>query len=175
MGTHVSRLREVLGEVADLEEAARLLYWDMETYLPAGGFVGRGQVLSTLTRRAHDLFASDQVTRLLEAAETDVAGLDFDSDDASLVRVTRRDHDRERRIPSELVGEMAEASAAAAPVWREAREKADFKLFAPHLAKNLELSRRRAEAIGFDSRPFDALLYTEPGMTTAQLEAIFAR
>jgi carboxypeptidase Taq len=174
MGTHLSRLREVLGEVADLEEAARLLYWDMETYLPANGFVGRGHVLSTLTRRAHDLFASDQVTGLLDAAEGEVASLDFDSDDASIVRVTRRDHDRERRIPSELVGEMAEASAAAAPVWREAREKADFKLFAPHLAKNLELSRRRADAIGFDSRPFDALLFTEPGMTTAQLEAIFA-
>lgn len=174
MGTDLRRLREVLGEVADLEEAVRLCYWDMETYLPANGFAGRGQVLSTLTRRAHDLFASEQVTRLLEAAETDVNGLDFDSDDASLVRVTRRDHDRERRIPSELVGEMAEASAAASPAWREARDKADYKLFAPHLAKNLELSRRRAEAIGFESRPFDALLYTEPGMTTVQLEAIFA-
>ena len=46
MGTHLSRLREVLGEVADLEEAARLLYWDLETYLPPNGFVGRGHVLS---------------------------------------------------------------------------------------------------------------------------------
>jgi carboxypeptidase Taq len=171
----VGSLREALGEVADLDEATRVLYWDMETYLPAGGFVGRGQVLSTLTRRSHDLFASEQLARLLEAAETEVAALDFESDEASLVRVTRRDHDRERRIPSELVGEMAEASAAASPAWREAREKADFKLFAPHLAANLDLSRRRAEAIGFESRPFDALLYTEPGMTTAQLEAIFAQ
>jgi carboxypeptidase Taq len=175
MGINLSRLRQVLAEGSDLEEAARILYWDLETYLPNGGFVGRGQVISTLTRRSHDLFASDEVTRLLEAAEKEVAGLDFDSDDASLVRVTRRDHDRERRIPSELVGEVAEASAAAAPVWREAREKADFKIFAPTLAKQVELSRRKAEAIGFGSRPMDALLYTEPGMTTGQLEVIFAQ
>jgi len=175
MSPAVGSLRQVLGEVADLEEATRVLYWDLETYLPAGGFEGRGQVLSTLTRRAHDLLASEQLTRLLDAAEAEVAGLDFDSDDAALVRVTRRDHDRERRVPSELVGEMAEASAVASPAWREARAKADFKLFAPHLATNLDLSRRRAEAIGFESRPFDALLYTEPGMTTSQLEAIFAR
>jgi carboxypeptidase Taq len=175
MGAEMTRLREVLGEVGDLEEASRLLEWDMETYLPAGGFSGRGQVLSTLNRRAHDLFTSERLSRLLEAAESAVAGLDFESDDVSLVRVTRRDHDRERRVPSELVGEMAEASAAASPAWREARGKSDFELFAPHLQTNLDLSRRRAEAIGFESRPFDALLFTEPGMTTIQLEEIFAQ
>jgi len=174
-GAGLSRLREIIAEVADLEEAARLLYWDLETYLPDAGFVGRGHVLATLNRRSHDLFASDEVTLLLDAAETEVASLAFDSDDASLVRVSRRDHDRERRIPSELVGEMAEASAAAAPSWREARERSDFKLFAPHLERQVELSRRKAEAIGFERRHMDALLHTEPGMTTIQLEAIFAQ
>ncbi len=173
MGSGLDQLREVLGEVSDLQEAIRVLLWDQETYLPAGGFEGRGAVLSTLGRRAHDLFVSDQVTRQLEAAEAEVSSLDFDSDEASLVRVTRRDQERERRIPSELVGEMAEASTAAAPVWREAREKSDYAMFAPHLARNVELSLRRAEAIGFESRPFDALLFTEPGMTTSQLEVIF--
>src|SRR5437588_4058349 len=174
MGSNLDQLREALGEVSDLQEAFRVLAWDQETFLPAGGFEGRGVVLSTLGRRAHDLFVSDRVTRLLEATEGEVSSLDPGSDEASLVRVTRRDQERDRRIPSELVGEMATASSAAAPVWREARAKSDFAMFAPHLARNVELSLRRAEAIGYESRPFDALLYTEPGMTTSQLEVIFA-
>ena len=175
MGAKLNELREVLGEVADLEEAQRLLLWDMDTYLPAGGSPGRGRVLATLGRRSHDLFVSDRVAALLDAAESEVAGLDFDDDDAGIVRVTRRDHERERRIPSELVGEMAEGAAQAGPVWRAARAHSDFSLFAPHLQKNVDLSRRKAEAIGYRERPYDALLHTEPGMTTAQLEAVFGQ
>lgn len=175
MTRSLGELKEVLTEISDLDEAARVLYWDMETYIPAGGFEGRGRVLATLQRRSHDLFASDRVSTLLEAAADEVAGLDHDSDDASLVRVTMRDQARERRIPSELVGEIAEASTAAAPTWRQARENDDFGLFAPSLQKTVDLSRRKAEAIGFEDRPYDALLYSEPGMTTAELERIFGR
>ena len=175
MGERLDELKEVLGEVSDLEEAARVLVWDMETYIPGGGFEGRGKVIATLQKRSHDLFASDRVRSLLDSAGDEIAGLDFDSDQVSLVRVTRRDQERERRIPTELVGAIAEASAAAAPAWREAREKNDFELFAPHLQKTVELSRRKAEAIGYEDRPYNALLYSEPGMTTAELERIFGR
>ena len=174
MGAKLEELKGALGEVSDLEEAARVLYWDMETYIPAGGFEGRGRVLATLQQRAHDLLVSDRVSSLIESAGNEVAGLDFDSDDASLVRVTRRDQERERKIPSELVGAIAEASTIAAPAWREARERNDFSLFAPHLQTTVDLSRRKADAIGYSDRAYDALLYTEPGMTTAELERIFA-
>ena len=168
-------MRAALAEVSDLEEAARVLFWDMETYIPEAGFEGRGRILATLQKRSHDLFASDQMARLLDSASSAVASLDHDSDEASLVRVTLRDHIRERRIPSQLVGEIAEATSAAAPAWREAREHDDFAVFAPHLQKTVDLSRRKAEAIGYEDRPYDALLYSEPGMTTAELERLFNR
>ena len=175
VGAKLDELKEVLAEVSDLEEAARVLYWDMETYIPAAGFGGRGKVIATLQKRAHDLFVSDRVRSLLEAAGAEVAEVDFDSDEASLVRVTVRDQERERKIPTELVGAIAEASTAAAPAWREARERNEFALFAPFLQTTVELSRRKAEAIGYEDRPYDALLYSEPGMTTAELERIFGR
>jgi len=173
--SRIDELKEVLAEVAHLEEAARVLYWDMETYIPAGGFEGRGRVIATLQKRSHDLFTSERMGSLLESAAAETEGRDFDSDEASLVRVTRRDLERERRIPTDLVGAIAEASIAAAPAWRAARENDDFALFAPHLEKTVELSRRKAEALGYSDRPYDALLYSEPGMTTAELERIFGR
>ena len=173
--TATAELRELLREVADLEEAANLVEWDLETYMPAAGVAGRSGVLGTLRRRAHELFTSDRVRGLLDRAEAEVAGLEYASDTASLVRVTRREHERERRVPPQLVAEMAEQSGIAGGAWREARQRADFAAFAPHLAINVEQSRRLAEAIGYEQRPYDALLYQEPGMTVGQLETVLNR
>jgi carboxypeptidase Taq len=169
------RLKETLGEVADLSRAGAVLAWDQETFMPPGGVEHRADQLTTVERLGHIRFTSDDVGALLDEAEGEVSRLPFDSDDASLVRVTRRDYEQARKLPLELVGEIARAGATARPVWQKAREEADFSLFAPYLEKNVDLNRRVADALGYRKRPYDALLdRTEPGLTTDQLEEIFA-
>jgi carboxypeptidase Taq len=175
MSDKLHQLREILGEVEDLNRAAGVLAWDQETYMPPGGVGGRASQLSTLSRLAHVRFVSDDVGRLLDEAEGEVAGLPFDSDEASLVRVARRDYEQDRKLPPDLVAEIALAGSTARPFWQKARKDADFKTFAPYLEKNVELSRRVADALGYKERAYDALLdRTEPGLTTDQLEAMFA-
>src|SRR6478736_8856591 len=175
MTDRLQRLKDILGEVADVNRAASVLTWDQETYMPPGGVANRADQLTTLRRIAHVAFTADEVGELLDAAEVEVAGEPFDSDDASLVRVTRRDYDHARKLSAELVGEIARASAMARPAWQKARQDADFGVFAPFLEKNVELNRRVADALGYKSRPYDALLdRTEPGLTTDQLEGFFA-
>jgi carboxypeptidase Taq len=175
MSERLQRLKDILGEVSDLDRAAAVLAWDQETYMPPGGIASRADQLTTLRRLAHVRFTADDVGGLLDELDGEVGGLPFDSDDASLVLVTRRDYDDARKLPSELVAEIARAGATARPVWQKAREDADFKLFAPYLEKNVELNRRVADALGYEERPYDALLdRTEPGLTTDQLGRIFA-
>jgi carboxypeptidase Taq len=175
MTDRLRRLKDILGEVADVNRAGSVLSWDQETYMPPGGITNRADQLTTLRRMAHVRFTGDEVGELLDAVEGEVAREPFDSDDASLVRVTRRDYDHARKLPADLVGEIARAGAMARPVWQKARQDADFKLFAPFLEKNVELNRRVADALGYKDRPYDALLdRTEPGLTTDQLEGFFA-
>jgi carboxypeptidase Taq len=175
MTDRLQRLREILGVVSDINRAAAVLAWDQETYMPPGGIANRADQLTTLQRLAHVSFTSDEVGGLLDELDAEVGVLPFDSDDASLVRVTRRDYDHARKLPPELVAEIARAGATARPVWQKARHESDFKLFAPYLEKNVELNRRVADALGYEERPYDALLdRTEPGLTTDQLEGIFA-
>jgi carboxypeptidase Taq len=174
MADALQRLKAILAEVTDLHRAGAVLDWDQETYMPPGGVHNRAEQLSTLSEVAHRRFTTDEVGRLLDEAEAATASSAFDSDDASLVRVTRRDYDRARKLPSELVAEIAHASASARPHWQKARREAKFALFAPYLEKNIELNKRVAEALGYKKRAYDALLdRTEPGLTTDQLEAIF--
>ena len=171
----LQQLKELLAEVTDLSRAAALLEWDQETYMPPGGVQSRAEQLSTLLRLSHVRFTSDEVGRLIGELEDELGGRPFDSDEASLVRVTRRDYDQARKLPPDLVAEVARAGSVARPVWEKARHDENFGLFAPYMEKNVELNRRIADAIGYEDRPYDALLdRSEPGMTTAQLEAIFA-
>ena len=175
MSDRLERLRTILAEVTDLSRAAALLEWDQETYMPPGGVAARSDQLSTLLRLSHVRFTADEVGRLLSELEEETANRPFDPYEASLVRVTRRDYEQERKLPPELVSEVARAGSTARPVWEKARREADFKLFAPALEKNVELNRRIADALGYQDRPYDALLDRyEPGMTTDQLETIFA-
>ncbi|MGH7904760.1 MAG: carboxypeptidase M32, partial [Candidatus Dormibacteraceae bacterium] len=171
----LNELRDIHAEVADLYGAAAVLYWDKETYLPPGGLGSRVDQLGTLERLGHDRFTSPRVGELLDRLEGPAQSWDPDTVEAALVQVTRRDYELERRLPGDLVEEIARAGAEAQPVWREARRRSDFSLFAPHLSRNVELSRRVAEAIGYEGRPYDALLErTEPGITTATMESLFA-
>ncbi len=168
------QLREVLAEVSDLSRAALLLEWDQETYMPPGGVQGRAEQLSTLLKLAHVRLTSDEVGHLLDDLEEEYADAPFDSDEASIVRVTRRDYDQGRKLPAELIAEAAHASSMGRPAWEKARHEADFSIFAAALEKNVELNRRIADALGYKERPYDALLdRSEPGMTTGELAAIF--
>ena len=143
----LQELKAVLAEVTDLNRAALLLEWDQETYMPRGGVESRAEQLSTLLRLAHVRFTSDEVGRLLGELEDELGGRSFDSDEASLVRVTRRDYNQARKLPPDLVAEVARAGPTARPVWEKARHDENFGLFAPYLEKNVELNRRIADAI----------------------------
>src|SRR5439155_19786736 len=91
-----------------------------------------------------------------------------------LTRVTRRDWERNRRIPPELAGEMRLASGIAVAAWDEAKAASDFKAFAPHLERQLELKHRYVECFPETENPYDVLLQDwEEGMTTAQVEVVF--
>ena len=175
MDETLSPLKAILAEVTDLNRARAVLDWDQETYMPPGGVQNRAEQASTLSEVAHRRFTSDEVGRLLDQAEAAVASEPFESDEASLVRVTRRDYDLARKLSPALVAEIAHAGSAGRPHWQQARRDANFALFAPYLEKNVELNRRVADALGYEKRPYDALLnMTEPGLTTDQLEALFA-
>jgi carboxypeptidase Taq len=174
MSNPVEDLRTHLAPIDDLESAAAVLAWDQETVMPDGGAEARARQLSTLQSTAHDRFVSDETGDLLDRAADATADADPLDDDAALVRVTRRDYERARRVPSSLVADLSEATSRAKQAWKRARAEDDFTIFAPHLETLVDLSGKKAEAIGYDDTPYDALLQEfEPGLTTAEVADTF--
>jgi carboxypeptidase Taq len=175
MANGIRQLRERMGELTDLQDAAGLLEWDQQTMMPPRGAGARAESLATLGRVSHELFISADTGRLLEAASGELDGdADGDSDDARLVRVVRRRWEKARRVPAELTAEIARAGSVGYEAWVSARKESNFAAFAPYLERNLELARRYVECFdGFDG-PYDALLDDyEPGMKSAEVARLF--
>lgn len=172
--THLQQLNARLAEIVDLRHTASLSGWDQQTYMPPGGSAARAEQGATLQKIIHELFIAAETGQLLDAATTEVANLDPDSDEARLVSVTRRDYEQARKVPAQLVAEIARATGQAIDVWTQARAQSDWRPFSPHLARIIDLEKRLAEALGYTDRPYDALLdQYEPEMKTAQVKAVF--
>ena len=170
------KLLERLALAADLRAAGSLLSWDEEVNMPPGGAEARAEQKATLGRLAHEVFTSPEVGEYLEALRDWEAGLDPDSDEAAILRVTRRDYQRARRVPPELVAEVIRASSQGYHAWVEARRQRQFAPFAGPLARLVELRRQMADALGYAEERYDALLEEhEPGMRTSQVRALFDR
>jgi carboxypeptidase Taq len=172
----IERLKAHLAPIIDIRAAAGVLGWDQQTNMPPGGGRARAEQLGTLRRVAHEMFTARRTGDLLEAAEAVADQLDPDSDEAALLRMTRRDLDRAMRLPSEFVAERARAAALSVEVWRQARPANDFAMFRPHLEQMIGFARRTADYLGYEDHPYNALLdQYEPGMTSRQVSLLFAR
>ncbi len=175
MQDKLASLKTILAEVQDINYSIALLDWDQQVNMPEGGSEERGYQLATLSAIAHNKFTAPEVGRLIEDLQTEVSGLDPDSDDARLVKVTARSYNKQVRVPSELVAEFARATTAAHQAWMKARVENDFPSFQPILQKVLELRRRYAECFAPFTHVYDPLLDDfEPGMSTADVKQIFA-
>ena len=174
MQDKLNELKKRLGEISDIQNAVAVLGWDQQTYMPTGGAEARAQQVATLSYLAHEKFIDDAIGHLIDELKAYAAKLSYDSDDASLIRVTKREYDKARRIPPLLVFEIAHAGAQAFDAWRKAKAASEFPQFAPFLQRNLDLKIRYAECLGYTDRIYDPLLDEyEPDMKTAQIEAIF--
>ena len=167
----LDRLKAILAEIADLHHAETIADWDARVSMPPEGAAARADVVATLTRITHERFVSEEVGELLDELD----GLD-DETDAALVRLTRRKWDRARRVPGELVAELAHSAGIAVAAWDRAKAESDFASFAPQLERQLELKQRYIACFPEADVPYDVLLDKyEEGMTTTEVQRVFDR
>src|SRR3990172_9632990 len=167
-------LKSRLAEIHDLNRVAGLLGWDQRTMMPARGAAVRAEQTATLNKIAHEKFTSDEMRRLLDDLRPYEESLPYDSDEASLIRVARRDYEKARRVPAALRAKIPRPASQANPVWVEARKKSEFSLFLPYLQKNVELKHKYVECFDEAESVYDILLDDfEQGMKTAEVRALF--
>ncbi len=160
-----------LSELYRLGCIGALLGWDQQTYMPTQAAQARATQLEYIATTSH---ARATDTAFLKAVDELAANLEsLSPDDLVNVREMKRELDRERKLPAEFVAELAETSALSFSVWAKARPENDWAAVKPYLEKLVELSRRRAEYVGYEENPYDALLdIYEPGAKTSTVKPL---
>lgn len=174
--TQKTELRNRLQEVMDLRSAAALLRWDQATYMPPGGAPARSRQLALLQRLAQEKFTDPAIGRLLDALQPYADSLPYATDDAALIRVTRRQYELACKVPPAFTAEMAQHGATSYAVWSKARSANDFAAVQPYLEKMVALSRRYADFFPGYAHPADPLIErSDYGMSVATLRPLFAQ
>jgi carboxypeptidase Taq len=171
----LEELRRRLLEINDLRAAGSVLGWDHATYMPKGGAEARARHGATLDRLVHEKAVDPALGRLLDTLQPYADTLPYDSNDASLIRVARRDFERAVKVPAEYVERASALGSASYDAWTRARPANDFATMLPFLNRALDLSREYAEFFAPYDHIADPLIDgADQGMTAAAVRALFS-
>jgi carboxypeptidase Taq len=175
MNKKLQELRNRLLEINDLQSASALLGWDQTTYMPPGGARARARQSATLERLAHEKRIDPAIGKLLDDLRPYEEGLPYDSEEASLIRVTRRDYEKAIKMPASFVAEFNAHTAESYQIWTEARPADDFRKVRPYLEKTLDFSRQYADFYpGYEHIADPLIDRADDGMTASTVRALFA-
>lgn len=176
MPSQLDELKQHLAEVNDLEMASSVLNWDQSTYMPVGGASARARQLSTLARLSFEKLTDPVVGKLLDDLQPYEESLPYDSDDASLIRVTRREYERAIKVPPAFHSELTAHQSETFQLWIEARPANNFKLVLPALEKTLDYSRKLANYFPGYQHIADPLIEdADFGMKVETVKAVFGQ
>lgn len=167
---NILEILDLYKPIAGLESASELLFWDSETYMPKGAAEDRGFVVGQLAAISQEKLLEPKLKKLVK--ETDSSTLnDYEK---AVLRVLKKAIKIQEKIPAEFIKEFTKLTSESHHIWAEAKEKNNFKLFAPNLEKIIELTKKRIDYLGFEDHPYDTLIDDfEEGWTVKDCDAYF--
>jgi carboxypeptidase Taq len=171
----LTELKRRLLEIYDLNAAGSVLSWDEATYMPTGGAAARGRQTATLRQLAHERLVDPALGRLIDDLQPYAEGLPPDADEASLIRVVRRDFEKAVKVPADHVARANAHGSASYHAWTRARPANDFAAMIPYLETTLDLSREYAGFFAPYDHIADPLIDdADEGVTTAHIQRLFS-
>jgi len=161
-----------------LSSISALLDWDQETYMPIGAATIRSEQMKVLAGLIHKSRTSPSfakaLSQLIDLKSGEILVKGLSSPQKAAVKQWHRDYVKETCLPSSFVEEFAQVCSQSVTVWRSAKNQNTFHTFAPYLDKLVYMNRKKAELLGYENHPYDALLdLYEPDTTTAEIEGLF--
>src|SRR5262245_4672532 len=99
MNTAWNTFEDAVKELRALESLDALAGWDSETYMPPKAAELRSVQRAAMRGVIHEKLTSERLGQLLDAASQ----LDLNERQTGLVRVVRRDREREMQLPARYV------------------------------------------------------------------------
>lgn len=167
-----NKFLKLMKEQKAYSEAISLMRWDLRTYIPKKGMQQRAETIGLLSEKVHQLRTSDEMKDLIDT----LIGKETTPVIEKSVLEAQKVYQKYYSIPSDEFVEFITLSSKSESVWQEARDKNDFSLLQPYLEKLVHINKKTAEYRGYKNNKYEGLLNDyEPGLTTEQLDGVFAK
>lgn len=169
----LAKLKETTAALNAYGHAMGVMYVDGDTAAPVQSYKGRGETMAYLSGITYQLTVAPEIP---EVFGTILANRDQVTPiQARQAELMKENYEHLTRIPMDEYIAYQQVLTEAGAVWHEAKEKSDYAMFAPHLAKLIDYSRRFA-AYRDSTRPaYDLLLDDhEKGTSVKTLDPFFA-
>lgn len=161
-------------KMSSYNEAISLMFWDLRTGAPKKGVEQRSETIGTLSSDVFNMSISAEMGEYLQVLSAPKVQEQLSEITKKLVEESKREYDKNKKIPPEEFKEYVILTSKAESIWEEAKEKNDFALFRPYLEKIIVYLRKYVERIGYQDHPYNALLDDyEPGVTVDVLDRVF--
>lgn len=172
-------LQKLSKEIRLLISFGHFLEWDQETFMPKGAIDFRTEQIELISSISHREKTSKRFKEALSALIDLKTGKLYSNHLSNQQKANLyqwyRNYKRETKLPNDFVKTLAKTTSKARSAWAEARKNNTFNTFKPYLKQLIDLSRKKADYIGYHQHPYDAFLgIYEPGMTTRKLQSLFS-
>jgi len=167
-------------KIVTLNGILSLLNWDQETYLPPGAIDVRSHQVSELTALIHKMKTQasfkNNLEELINLKSGKIKTNKLTDIQKKTLELMREDYIKLSKIPSSFIHKISKHAALAVNAWADARKKNDYKIFSPYLEKIIDFNLQKAEYLGYEDHPYDALAdQFESKMTVKKLHRFFAK
>lgn len=170
----VENLKQYLEKMNQYEHVMTLLNWDMETTMPKLGFEGHARALTYFSTELFKLSTTEELGKMLEELSSPKEYEKLNDMWKFVVKRMKRDYDESRRIPQDFFEQFVQAKSESGNAWKEAKRASDFSIYAPHLEKVIEMTKKMAEYTNPGEEVYNVLLNQyEEGMDSDTIDRLF--
>lgn len=151
-----------------------VLEWDQSCNMPEAGAGYRGELMGFIEKSRHLSWTSSAFEQALSEAESEVQDLPESAWEKRQTALSRKKFNSLSRIPASFSESYAKKQAIALATWEKARREKTFLPFQKGLTEITEANREKANFLGFEDHPYDALLQSyEFGFNVKDLDQLF--
>lgn len=148
--------------------------------MPSGASPIRAEQLKAMAGLIHKEQTSKKfltaLSKLVDIKSGKIKSKKLSPSQTASVKEWRIDYLHHTALPKKFVEECAQVTSQAINAWRSAKQENAFQKFAPFLEKIVNLNRKKADYLGYQEHPYDALLDChEPNMTTKEVSTVFSK
>ena len=174
MSKKLEELQKYLEKMNRYNHVVTLLYWDMRTGMPKGGFEGHADAVAYFSTEQFQMSVAEELGNLLDALMEPEEYDALDDTWKFVVKKMKTDFDKNKRIPADVFEKYVRAQSEAEHFWEEAKNKSDYSIFAPKLKEIIELTKEITRYQEPEKEIYDALLNQyEEGMDSVTIDKIF--